>query len=172
MSWCEECVICGVETQHDRQSLLCTSCVYNQCNAFWDKQTLDRKVELLLENSDCTTLEELIVTRLRKENDRSDKSEHCNHCKKETPHWDFFGDCVECSNREDLELFNSKTLEDRVERLWDIQLKCYYARYVDVGVATILQTEYGLKPSSKYLEMFCGTDVYKNKLLNKNEENE
>lgn len=162
MSWRLPCNVCGSDDEvFNRQSLLCTGCLYTAGGAYWDGLNLEEQTKLLLKIHKKASLEEVAVELICPERDGEEKR-FCQKCQKHTPHWIMFGEqCIPCDNEQEIKSLMARPPQEIVDILFDKTSKDHMAPYVKVGIAPMeVVKKYGMIPTPYYVELYKGTPIY------------
>ena len=161
MSWRLPCNVCGEKDEvFNRQSLLCTGCLYTGGGAYWDSLSLDEQTKLLLKIHEKETLKD-VASHLISHEPTGVETQHCETCGKETDHCSLFGECMPCFRRLEIEALLRRPAQQIADMLFDMTSKDHMALYIKVGIAPLdMIRKYNMIPTPDYVELYKETGIY------------
>ena len=162
MSWRLPCDVCGEKDEvFNRQSLLCTGCLYTGGGAYWDSLSLEEQTNLLLKIHEKETLKDVAI-KLICHDLPGEEPRFCEKCQKDTPHWIMFGvECIPCDHELEIKTLMARPPQQIVDILFDKSSKDPMALYIKVGIAPLeVIQKYNMMPTPDYVELYKETGIY------------
>ena len=147
---------------HNRQSLLCTGCLYTNGNAYWDSLNLEKQTKLLLQIFKKDTIKEVAIQLVCPNDQKGEELKFCKECDTKTQHWIMFGEeCIPCSHKAELHALMRRPAQERIDMLFDKTHKELMAPYIKVGIANKEVIEkFSMKPTQEYVDLYKGSGIY------------